>query len=72
MDNTTLIKIILNGEPREIYAGWTLADLVAAVAKSPKGVAIEHNGEIVPRSAHADTGIAAEDQIELVQFVGGG
>ncbi len=72
MDNTTLIKISLNGEPHEIAAGSTLADLVAAVAKSPKGVAIEQNGEIVPRSAHVDTRIAAGDQIELVQFVGGG
>ena len=72
MENTTLIKISLNGDPREIAAGSTLADLVAAVARSPKGVAVEKNGEIIPRSAHAETRIAAGDQIELVQFVGGG
>jgi len=72
MENTTLIRITLNGEPHEVEAGWTLADLVAAVAKSPKGVAIEHNGEIVPRTVHPATVIAAGDRIELVQFVGGG
>ena len=70
------MKITLNGETREIQPGTTVAMLVAMVSgdegRDPRGVAIERNLEIVPKSEHAATLIEDGDQIEVVQFVGGG
>ncbi|KCZ83620.1 thiamine biosynthesis protein ThiS [Hyphomonas adhaerens MHS-3] len=67
---------MLNGETREIEAGTTVAMLVtmlsADAGRDPRGVAIERNLEIVPKSEHATTTIEDGDRIELVQFVGGG
>ena len=67
---------MLNGETREIEAGTTVAMLVAMLSaddeRDPRGVAIERNLEIVPKSEHATTTIEDGDRIELVQFVGGG
>ena len=70
------MKIMLNGETREIEAGTTVAMLVTMLSaddeRDPRGVAIERNLEIVPKSEHATTTIEDGDRIELVQFVGGG
>ena len=70
------MKITLNGEPLEIAAGTTVAMLVALVSgesgRDPRSVAVERNREIVPKSEHAMTGLEEGDEIELVQFVGGG
>ncbi len=45
------MTITVNGEPREIAPGTALADLVAELTQSPKGVAAAVNGEVVPRRA---------------------
>lgn len=66
------MKIFLNGETREIAEGTTLAALVAEIADDPRGIAIERNLEIVPKSQHAQIILEAGDRLELVQFVGGG
>ncbi len=70
------MKIFLNGEPLEIGAGMTVAMLVQRLSyetgRDPRGVAVERNREIVPKSLHAATLLEDGDQIELVQFVGGG
>lgn len=70
------MKITLNGEPLEITAGSTVAMLVLRLSdetgRDPRGIAVERNREIVPKSEHALTVLAEDDQIELVQFVGGG
>jgi sulfur carrier protein len=70
------MKITLNGETREFEQGLTVAMLVALLSgeeeRDPRGVAIERNLEIVPKSEHASTVIEDGDQIEVVQFVGGG
>ncbi|MDP1555143.1 MAG: sulfur carrier protein ThiS [Hyphomonas sp.] len=72
----TAMKISLNGEPLEIAAGTTVAMLVAQLSaetgRDPRGIAVERNREIVPKSEHALTVLAEGDHIELVQFVGGG
>jgi len=67
-----MAQIILNGEPREIDAGTSLADFVLTLGGDPRGIAIERNLEIVPKSAHAKTLLADGDRLEVVQFVGGG
>jgi sulfur carrier protein len=70
------MKITVNGETLEIEAGTTVAMLVLRLSgetgRDPRGIAVERNLEIVPKSEHALTVLAAGDRIELVQFVGGG
>lgn len=66
------MNIVLNGEPRTIEAASSVADLIQALGYAGKRVAIERNGEIVPRSAHQHTLIAHGDRLEIVVAVGGG
>ena len=64
-------NITLNGEPRNTTAS-TIADLVRELDLAPEKVAVERNGEIVPRSTLAQAVLGAGDQLEIVHFVGGG
>lgn len=64
--------IVLNGAPREIEAGQTVAELLRELELDTRQVAVERNREIVPRAAHATTALAAGDTLEVVTFVGGG
>lgn len=66
-----MLRIQVNGEPREVAATTILA-LVAELGLDPRKVAVERNLAIVPRSLHDGTALAEDDRIELVQFVGGG
>lgn len=66
------MDIIVNGESRTLEPGATVAALLALMALTGKRVAVEKNGEIVPRGRHADTVLAAGDVIEIVAAVGGG
>ena len=66
------MQIILNGEQMQLSEGETLAALVARIADDPRGVAIERNLEIVPKSEHKSTILQDGDRLEVVQFVGGG
>lgn len=66
------LTIQLNGEPRRVAAGTTVAALVDALGLNPKKVAVERNLEIVPRSTYADVALGEGDQLEIVHFVGGG
>ena len=70
------MRIKLNGEARDIASGTTVAMLVVMLSgeadRDPRGIAIERNLEIVPKSEHASTVIEDGDRIEVVQFVGGG
>nr|WP_232418073.1 sulfur carrier protein ThiS [Methyloversatilis thermotolerans] len=62
----------LNGRLHPIQPGQTLTDLIAALALTGKRIAVERNGEIVPRAHHAATVLTAGDRIEIVIAVGGG
>jgi len=66
------MQITLNGEALEIAPGTTLADLVTSLGGDPRGIAIERNLEIVPKSQHGKTLLEEGDALEVVQFVGGG
>ena len=68
----SMIAITINGEPRRVSAGLSVAGLVAELGLNPKKVAVERNLEIVPRSTHGDVMIKEGDQLEIVHFVGGG
>ena len=66
------MELIINGEPRQFPAPLTVAALVEALGYTGKRIAIECNGEIVPRGRHADVALAEKDRIEIVVAVGGG
>ncbi len=66
------MTIQLNGEPREVPEGLTLAALIEWLKLSGDRVAVERNLEIVPRSRWNATLIQAGDQLEVVHLVGGG
>ncbi|MFN3990301.1 MAG: sulfur carrier protein ThiS [Erythrobacter sp.] len=63
--------ITLNGDPRRTTAA-TIAELVRELELAPEKVAVERNGEIVPRSTLAEAPLEDGDKLEIVHFVGGG
>ena len=68
-----MVSISLNGEAYVCRsASPRVADLVRELALEGKRVAVEKNGQIVPRSRHAETRLCAGDRIEVVDAVGGG
>lgn len=67
-----MIDVTVNGESRRLDSGTTVAALLAQMALAGKRVAVEKNGEIVPKGRHADTVLAAGDRLEIVAAVGGG
>lgn len=69
--SSVVLNLIVNGEPRRAAPG-SIADLVRTLELEPTKVAVERNGEIVPRSTLADVPIADGDVLEIVHFVGGG
>ena len=66
-----IMQILLNGRSLELPDAATLADAVTVAAIAPPFAAAV-NGQFVPRAAHANTSLAAGDQIDLVQPVTGG
>lgn len=66
------MKLLLNGEERDVAGVVTIADLVAALGLDGRKVAVERNLEIAPRSTYAETALADGDRIEIVTFIGGG
>jgi sulfur carrier protein len=66
------VNIILNGEPRSLDAPSTVLTLLRAEGLGERRVAVEVNGEIVPRSRHGEHALQAGDRIEIVHALGGG
>ena len=66
------MKIVLNGDPLEVAGPLTLTALLAQLNVDPRRVAVEHNLNVVKRANYASTEIQEGDQIEIVNFVGGG
>ncbi len=66
------IRITLNGAPREFPAPLTFSQLLDALALGGRRLAVERNGEIVPRSRFTEARVAEGDRIEVVMAVGGG
>jgi sulfur carrier protein len=67
-----VIELVINGEARSFPAPLTVAQLIESLDLAGKRIAIEKNGEIVPRSQHANTPLAGGDRLEIVVAVGGG
>ena len=69
------MHFVLNGQTREfeqLAVGANLQDLIDELGLKADRVAIEHNGNIVPRAEWADARLANGDRLEIVHFVGGG
>jgi len=66
------IEIHVNGQPRAVAAGSTVAMLLQTLELDPRTLAVERNLELVPRGLHAATPLAAGDRLEVVTLVGGG
>ena len=67
------MQVTLNGSPQHFDPPpATVAELVRALHLEGKRIAVEMNGEIVPKSRYAETRVAAGDQLEVVAAVGGG
>ncbi|MDR2075967.1 MAG: sulfur carrier protein ThiS [Desulfovibrio sp.] len=64
--------LILNGEEHPHAPGMTVASLVASLAQSPAGVAVEINGAILSPELFAQRQVQPGDTLEIIRFVGGG
>lgn len=66
------MTITLNGDPFTTEDPLTITGLLAHLEIDPRTVAVERNFVVVKRDLYATTTIAEGDQIEVVNFVGGG
>ena len=66
------IAIFVNGEGRKYPSPLSVQGLIERMALAGKKIAVERNGEIVPRTAHAATLLSEGDRLEIVVAVGGG
>jgi thiamine biosynthesis protein ThiS len=66
------VTITLNGDPHELAGPLTVSELLDALEIDPRRVAIEYNLVVLKRTAFDQTTISAGDQLEIVNFVGGG
>jgi thiamine biosynthesis protein ThiS len=66
------MKLVINGEARELERASTVAALVGELGLDGRKVAVERNLEIVPRSQYLATVLCDGDRIEIVHFIGGG
>ena len=66
------MEISVNGEQRSVAAALSVAELLRGMGLEGMRLAVERNGEIVPKSNHAATALAEGDRIEIVIAVGGG
>jgi sulfur carrier protein len=67
-----MIRIVLNGAERRFEQPLAVSDLIVQMALAGKKIAVERNGEIVPKSAHGSTLLLEGDRLEIVAAVGGG
>jgi sulfur carrier protein len=68
----TVIEITVNGKAQSHEAPLVLSALLERLSLAGKKIAVERNGEIVPRGQHAATELANGDRLEIVVAVGGG
>ena len=67
-----MVTITLNGDPFDVARPLTVSELLAQLEIDPRRIAIEHNLVVLKRTAFDQTIVNAGDQIEIVNFVGGG
>lgn len=66
------MHVLVNGAALDLPEGSSVSTLIERMQLAGKRLAVELNGHIVTRSAHADTQLHENDQVEIVQAIGGG
>lgn len=66
------MKILLNGTALDLDEGRRIVDLLVQEGLSERRVAVEVNGEIVPRGLHGEHALHEGDRVEIVHALGGG
>ncbi|MGA9855725.1 MAG: sulfur carrier protein ThiS [Gammaproteobacteria bacterium] len=66
------MQILVNGKPIEVPETFTVRDLIQRLELTDKRIALEVNGEIVPRSTHGVSRFKMGDKVEVVHAIGGG
>ena len=64
--------ITINGERKEFSEGSNVAQLLESIGIDPRKIAVERNLQLVKRTEYAETALSDGDEIEIVNFVGGG
>ena len=70
--NILTVNIFINGTPREVPQGTTIAELLSQLEVTARHVAVEVNLELVPRARHGEHKLCEADSLEVVTLVGGG
>ena len=66
------MKILLNGDPYDVAGPLTVAELLTRLDVDPRRVAVEHNLVVIKRALFEHALVREGDQVEIVNFVGGG
>ncbi len=66
------VSVLVNGAPRDVPAGTSIAALLETLELDVRSVAVEVNLELVPRATHAQVELREQDRVEVVSLVGGG
>jgi sulfur carrier protein len=67
-----VIQVMVNGQPRRFEGPLAILAMLQRLELKGRKIAVERNGEIVPKSRHADTLVENGDRLEIVVAVGGG
>ena len=68
----SVIELVINGKRVELDGPTPLLSYLEKLGVNPRAVAVEHNGEIIERSAFDTTTLREGDKVEIVRMVGGG
>ena len=66
------MQISINGQPQTVASAQTVSELLTELQLAGKRIAVERNGEVVPKSLHTTTTLADGDRFEIIVAVGGG
>jgi len=66
------IEVTVNGDPRRVPKGLTVRGLLSHLELHPGMIVVEHNRRILRKEVYDDVDVQPGDELELVQFVGGG
>ena len=66
------VRIRVNGEERHFPVGTRIPELLSQLGVSTPRVAVERNREILPKAKYESTSLEEGDELEVVEFVGGG
>lgn len=67
-----MVRVRINGRVVELSGPTSLPDYLHGLGVDSRAIAVEHNGEILPRDAYPDCLLCEGDVVEIVRMVGGG